>query len=54
LQKRVNDRTTTYGKLYPNEEQARDPQIVRELRSLSDRQQRIQQIVSDIAKGANK
>jgi hypothetical protein len=54
LQKRVNDRTSTYGKLFPNEEQARDPQIVRELRSLSERQQRIQQIVADIAKGANK
>ncbi len=54
LQKRVNDRTNTYGKLFPNEEQARDPQIVRELRSLSERQQRIQDIVSRIAKGDNK
>lgn len=54
LQKRVNDRTNTYGKLFPNEEQARDPQIVRELRSLSERQQRIQEIVSRIAKGDNK
>jgi hypothetical protein len=53
LQKRVNDRTTTYGKSYPGE-QAADPQIVRELRSLSDRQQRIQEIVSRIAKGDNK
>jgi hypothetical protein len=54
LQKRVNDRTNTYGKLFPNEEQARDAQIVRELRSLSERQQRIQEIVSRIAKGDNK
>jgi hypothetical protein len=54
LQKRVNDRTTTYGKLFPNEEQARDAQVVRELRSLSERQQRIQEIVSRIAKGDNK
>jgi hypothetical protein len=54
LQKRVNDRTRTYGKLFPNEEQARDPQIVRELRSLSERQDRIREIVSRIAKGDNK
>jgi hypothetical protein len=54
LQKRVNDRTNTYGRLFPNEEQARDPQIVRELRNLSERQQRIQDIVSRIAKGDNK
>ncbi len=54
LQKRVNDRTNTYGRLFPNEEQARDPQVVRELRNLSERQQRIQEIVSRIAKGDNK
>ena len=54
LQKRVNDRTIDYAKRFPGQEQARDPQIVRELRVLADRQQRIQQIVSDIAKGANK
>jgi hypothetical protein len=54
LQKRVNDRTNTYSKAFPNEEQARDPQIVRELRSLSERQQRIQEIVSRISKGDNK
>lgn len=54
LQKRVNDRTITYGKMFPNEEQARDPQIVRELRGLSERQLRIQEIVSKIAKGDNK
>jgi hypothetical protein len=54
LQKRVNDRTTDYAKRFPGQEQARDPQIVRELRVLAERQQRIQQIVSDIAKGANK
>jgi hypothetical protein len=53
LQKRVNDRTGLYGKRFPGE-QASDPQIVRELRSLADRQQRIQEIVSRIAKGDNK
>jgi hypothetical protein len=53
LQKRVNDRTGLYGKRFPGE-QASDPQIIRELRSLADRQQRIQEIVSRIAKGDNK
>lgn len=53
LQKRVNDRTDFYGKRFPGE-QAADPQVVRELRSLADRQQRIQEIVSRIAKGDNK
>ncbi len=53
LQKRVNDRTELYGKRFPGE-QAADPQVVRELRSLADRQQRIQDIVSRIAKGDNK
>jgi hypothetical protein len=53
LQKRVNDRTEVYGKRYPGE-QAADPQIVRELRSLADRQQRIQEIVRRIANGDNK
>jgi hypothetical protein len=54
LQKRINDRTIDYAKRFPGQEQARDPLIVRELRVLAERQQRIQQIVSDIAKGANK
>jgi hypothetical protein len=53
LQKRVNDRTTDYGKRFPGE-QAQDDQVVRELRSLAERQLRIQRIVEDIAKGANK
>jgi hypothetical protein len=53
LQKRVNDRTIDYAKRFPGE-QANEPQIVRELRSLAERQLRIQQIVADIAKGANK
>jgi hypothetical protein len=53
LQKRVNDRTEFYGKRFPGE-QAADPQVVRDLRALADRQQRIQDIVSRIAKGDNK
>ena len=54
LQKRVNDRTVDYAKRFPNQEQTADPQIVRDLRILAERQQRIQQIVERIAKGDNK
>jgi hypothetical protein len=54
LQKRVNDRTTTYGRQFPGQEQTNNPQVVRELRSLAERQQRIQEIVSRISKGDNK
>ena len=54
LQKRVNDRTEFYAKRFPGQEQAADPQVVRDLRGLADRQQRIQDIVSRIAKGDNK
>jgi len=54
LQKRVNDRTTTYGKRFPGQEQMNDVQVIRELRSLAERQLRIQEIVSRISKGENK
>lgn len=54
LQKRVNDRTVDYAKRFPGQEQTRDPQTVTELRSLAERQLRIQEIVSRIAKGDNK
>jgi hypothetical protein len=53
LQKRINDRTLDRAKQYPGE-QAKDPQVVRELRALAERQLRIQEIVANIAKGANK
>jgi hypothetical protein len=53
LQKRVNDRTTVFGKKIEGE-QAADQQVVRELRILADRQQRIQEIVRRIANGDNK
>lgn len=53
LQKRINDRTTVYGKQFPGE-QANETQVVRELRNLGERQLRIQEIVANIAKGANK
>lgn len=54
LQKRVNDRTVGYAKRFPGQEQTRDPQTVVELRNLAERQLRIQEIVSRIAKGENK
>ncbi|MSU76989.1 MAG: hypothetical protein EXS16_02725 [Gemmataceae bacterium] len=54
LQKRVNDRTVGYAKRFPGQEQTRDPQTVTELRNLAERQLRIQEIVSRIAKGDNK
>ncbi|MBI3824014.1 MAG: hypothetical protein HY289_15205 [Planctomycetes bacterium] len=52
LQKQVNDRTDMYGKAYPGE-QANDPQVIRDLRVLAERQRRIQDIVSRISKGDN-
>jgi hypothetical protein len=54
LQKRVNDRTVDYARRFPGQEQAKDQQIVRELRSLAERQLRIHEIVANIAKGASK
>ena len=51
MQKRVNDRTTEWGK---TQEQANEPTVIRELRNLSDRQLRIQEIVRRIANGENK
>jgi hypothetical protein len=53
LQQKVNKRTTENGKRYPGE-QANDPEVIRELRQLSERQMRIQEIVSRISKGDNK
>lgn len=53
LQKRINDRTVDRGRQYQGE-QANDPQVVRELRALAERQLRIQEIVANIAKGAQK
>lgn len=54
LQKRVNDRTTDWARRFPGQEQTQDPNIVRELRNLADRQQRIQEMVRKIHEGANK
>ncbi|MCI0639994.1 MAG: hypothetical protein L0Y72_12095 [Gemmataceae bacterium] len=56
MQLRVNARTETYGKLYvPREgEQTADPMIRRELNNLSERQERISDVATRIAKGDNK
>ncbi|MCI0380664.1 MAG: hypothetical protein L0215_24020 [Gemmataceae bacterium] len=56
MQLRVNARTETYGKLYvPREgEQTADPMIRRELNNLSERQERITDVATRIAKGDNK
>jgi hypothetical protein len=53
LQKRVNDRTELYGRRYPGE-QAGERQIIEELRNLSGRQYRIQEIVIRLSRGDNK
>jgi len=53
MQLRVNGRTATYGRMYEGE-QARDMNVRRELRNLSERQERITDITGRIAKGDNK
>ncbi len=52
MQLRVNGRTRVYGEQYQGE-QASDPGISRELRNLSDRQERIFEVTNRIAKGDN-
>lgn len=53
MQLRVNARTKTYGRLYEGE-QAADANVGRELRNLSERQERIYEITIKIAKGENR
>ena len=53
MQVRVNGRTETYGKQYKGE-QAFEPAIRQEIRSLAERQERIFEITNRIAKGDNK
>ncbi len=53
LQKRVNDRTRFYGRLFPNE-QALDPNIRQNLQQLAERQERIFEIMDRFAKGDGK
>src|SRR5262249_46187601 len=52
MQVRVNKRTEDYGKLYPGE-QAKDPEIQKQLRDLGDRQEKLKKIAHDIAAGKN-
>jgi hypothetical protein len=53
LQKRVNDRTSFYGRLFPNE-QALDANIRQSLQQLAERQERIFEIMDRFAKGDGK
>jgi len=53
LQKRINDRTQFYGRLFPNE-QALDPNLRQQLQGLAERQERIFEIMDRFAKGDGK
>jgi hypothetical protein len=53
LQKRVNDRTQFYGRLFPNE-QALDPELRKHLSDLANRQERIFEIMDRFVKGDGK
>ncbi len=53
LQKRINDRTQFYGRLFPGE-QALDPNLRMQLQQLSQRQERIFEIMDRFAKGDGK
>jgi hypothetical protein len=53
LQVRVNDRTTTYGDRYKGE-QAKDPEIQKELKNLSDRQKKIATMTTELPKEKNR
>jgi len=53
LQKRVNDRTQFFGRLFPNE-QAIDANIRQQLQGLAERQERIFEIMDRFAKGDGK
>ena len=53
LQKQVNGRTKRYGDKSPEAEQADDKQIKKELKDLSDRQERIETMVNNIVTKKN-
>jgi hypothetical protein len=53
MQLRVNTRTRIYGRQYQGEQTA-DPNIARELRNLSERQERIFDVTNRISKGDNR
>jgi hypothetical protein len=52
MQQQVNSRTKMYGSKEPTE-QAKDETIQRELRQLSNRQQKLQDMIQKIANGEN-
>ena len=54
LQKRINDRTTLIGNLYPKQEQAPDFNLRLQLQELAGRQERIFEIMDRFAKGDGK
>ena len=53
MQVRVNSRTKTYGDQYTGE-QAKAPEIVKELNNLADRQKKIFDVTTNISKGKNR
>ncbi|MGE3807981.1 MAG: hypothetical protein AB7K24_25245, partial [Gemmataceae bacterium] len=53
MQVRLNKRTENYGQRYTGE-QAKDPDIVKELDNLANRQQRIFKTTDDFARGKNR
>jgi ClpP class serine protease len=53
LQKQVNSRTKRYGDRTPKAEQADDAQIKKELRDLSERQEKIETMVNNIVTKKN-
>ena len=53
LQLRINSRTLKLGQLYTGE-QATQPDVVRQVQELSNRQARIQKATYDLAVGKNK
>ena len=52
MQLRVNNRTVTYARQYEGE-QAKDPEIRKEYANLSERQQKIVEVVNNIVRGKN-
>lgn len=52
MQVRINGRTQTYARQYTGE-QADDPDIQKELRSLAERQKQIQRVTRDLSTGKN-
>ena len=56
MQVRVNNRTDTYAGQYVDKEgeQTKDPDIQKELKDLSDRQEKIFEVTNNIYRGKNR